>query len=1055
MATVNSPQPLAVGEASQNTLETLPNTKPKQSSAGQFQRNKSAAVSSKIDLIPVNIVHGEPTVEFTIEEVNTFTIEEGLHQAVILKFSYGKPDIQEMRQIIPKQFDVKGYCNVGQLEFRHILVRFDLFDDFVQFLSRTTGIVKAKGEEFFFRTFPWTIGFNPREETSKAAVWISFPMLPPNFFAMKSVLSIASAVGKPLAVDKATQNRTRPSAARVKVLLDLKDKHPKRVKFILSTKVLGNMSSTIRRAGKILEEGLLEVNEVNQHQMLNLQTEGGQQAGTVNEGIVGIPNASVQMDTRNKARRDNGQLGDGKQIVTANRRVCTGTKTVNVEATLPDAQAESEQGFEQGTLSQGTGVGGKLIDASKIAGQQGNDELIKESAVVASKDTDTAKQCEGQQYQSKAIVVNVEGHDHAGVEALECEDATVSKVVNSAADVQANTGALKPTASLKYTSVVQGFEMWKLQDAGNQIRPNAGFDVVSAVENSGQNLQCPNLKYTATVNTTVDRDANTVLPTTYDAVGSSGISPIEPGQLQQRAALAEMSKFAKADNNQSAKSKHRAWTVVNHSHNSRNSNATKNMTAASLNTNISNSFDVLVEDQISAVMKDDEAVIKATHTNSSNSVEVQQTLKKSATGFVTASAAAIDHEQILTPGECVKGVGQATNPSNYATKSNDWTEVNPTPSKKQSPGLQNQFLSSKTIGVSNSFIALVNEHEQDAKEAGNTKQHIGDEARPITEKTSSSGSGVQQQTSKEIGARVHGSTEIVYFDDLNIQMPSEAIPTLQFSSQELANMIKESQESFGEQGGDSGQQLISTGNNQNVEKGMASLSQSNSINEKTSSMDQQGETSAIVVKRKTGAERAEEKEEQSATPPSKNEAAKVQGEQVSNSTESGPKRRGLSPNVPAFVPSKQQQTVAALEGVSSTIQADKEVEKSGQQRALSATVLSSMHNFDATRSSSAMATKYNLSSNPNTPAIVPTDVRKGATTSNAGQQQIVPSGQKQIVTTIQVMSEDERMFLDAILSSNSAKPINPTALVTNTKGQSALVALDFVQNAPQSGERLI
>ncbi|OIT02054.1 hypothetical protein A4A49_30386 [Nicotiana attenuata] len=76
----------------------------------------------------------------------------------------------------------------------------------------------------------------------------------------------------------------------------------------------------------------------------------------------------------------------------------------------------------------------------------------------------------------------------------------------------------------------------------------------------------------------------------------------------------------------------------------------------------------------------------------------------------------------------------------------------------------------------------------------------------------------------------------------------------------------------------------------------------------------------------------------SATPPSKNEAAKVQGEQFFNFTDIGPKRRGLSPNVPAFIPSKQQQLVSTLEGVSSTIQAEKEVAKSGQQRALNATV---------------------------------------------------------------------------------------------------------------------
>ncbi|OIT22681.1 hypothetical protein A4A49_30167 [Nicotiana attenuata] len=43
----------------------------------------------------------------------------------------------------------------------------------------------------------------------------------------------------------------------------------------------------------------------------------------------------------------------------------------------------------------------------------------------------------------------------------------------------------------------------------------------------------------------------------------------------------------------------------------------------------------------------------------------------------------------------------------------------------------NQILSSKTID-SNSFDALVNEHEQDVKETGNMKQQIGDEERLIT-----------------------------------------------------------------------------------------------------------------------------------------------------------------------------------------------------------------------------------------------------------------------------------------------------------------------------------
>nr|XP_009768788.1 PREDICTED: uncharacterized protein LOC104219761 [Nicotiana sylvestris] len=176
-----------------------------------------------------------------MDEVNEFTREEGLHQAVIMKFSYGKPELQEFRKIFSSQFHVQGRCNIGLLEFRHLLIRFDLYSDYVLFLSRSTGYVKSKGDEFFFRTFPWTLGFNPKQETSMAVVCISFPGLAPNFFAKRSLMSIASAVGKAIAVDK-TQEKTRPSAARVKVILDLLENRPKKVKLQIVDRISGKIN---------------------------------------------------------------------------------------------------------------------------------------------------------------------------------------------------------------------------------------------------------------------------------------------------------------------------------------------------------------------------------------------------------------------------------------------------------------------------------------------------------------------------------------------------------------------------------------------------------------------------------------------------------------------------------------------------------------------------------------------------------------------------------------------------------------------------------------------
>lgn len=52
------------------------------------------------------------------------------------------------------------------------------------------------------------------------------PDLPPIFVAKEAIFSIASENGKPVTVDMATKNQTRPSYAKVKVKVDLVEKIP-------------------------------------------------------------------------------------------------------------------------------------------------------------------------------------------------------------------------------------------------------------------------------------------------------------------------------------------------------------------------------------------------------------------------------------------------------------------------------------------------------------------------------------------------------------------------------------------------------------------------------------------------------------------------------------------------------------------------------------------------------------------------------------------------------------------------------------------------------------
>ncbi|KAH0698187.1 hypothetical protein KY290_014406 [Solanum tuberosum] len=154
MALSSSPQPMAEGELV-----------PKPTYAAKIISKMASQFVQKTQLKLIKYVHGEPTLQFTFKELDEFATEEGLHQAIVMKFSYGAPEIQELRSILPKQ--------------------------------------KFNGEHYG---------------------------LPTSLFARKSLLSIASAAGCPIAIDKATQVRSRPSTTRVKVELDLSDKHPKRIK---------------------------------------------------------------------------------------------------------------------------------------------------------------------------------------------------------------------------------------------------------------------------------------------------------------------------------------------------------------------------------------------------------------------------------------------------------------------------------------------------------------------------------------------------------------------------------------------------------------------------------------------------------------------------------------------------------------------------------------------------------------------------------------------------------------------------------------------------------
>ncbi|KAH0746831.1 hypothetical protein KY285_008488 [Solanum tuberosum] len=79
--------------------------------------------TTSIEPIPIKKIYynnGIPRVTWTEEEVDRMNTIENLQYAVIGKFSYGWPDLEELRIQIPKQCNVKGDCKIGLLRNRAV-----------------------------------------------------------------------------------------------------------------------------------------------------------------------------------------------------------------------------------------------------------------------------------------------------------------------------------------------------------------------------------------------------------------------------------------------------------------------------------------------------------------------------------------------------------------------------------------------------------------------------------------------------------------------------------------------------------------------------------------------------------------------------------------------------------------------------------------------------------------------------------------------------------------------------------------------------------------------
>lgn len=125
-------------------------------------------------------------------------IMENLQYVVVGKFSYGLPELEDLRFQIPKQCNIKGECKIGLMRNRHILMRFSLMEDFVNILAKNVYYIVTKdGMAYQMIALIYNSKFKVDKETTLVMAWISFLDLLPTFFVKESIFSMAAAVSKP------------------------------------------------------------------------------------------------------------------------------------------------------------------------------------------------------------------------------------------------------------------------------------------------------------------------------------------------------------------------------------------------------------------------------------------------------------------------------------------------------------------------------------------------------------------------------------------------------------------------------------------------------------------------------------------------------------------------------------------------------------------------------------------------------------------------------------------------------------------------------------------
>ncbi|KAK4733712.1 hypothetical protein R3W88_007973 [Solanum pinnatisectum] len=141
------------------------------------------------------------------------------------KFTNAMPKMEIIRKSFIAQTQLTSGVKISHFNSRHIYIDLDNEADHISVWTKQKMFIAGH----LMKLQVWTPTFKPAEETPIVPIWVTLPELPWHCYYMDILTPLLSPIGKALYLDSATMQKTRGSAAKVRVQIDITKDRPQHV----------------------------------------------------------------------------------------------------------------------------------------------------------------------------------------------------------------------------------------------------------------------------------------------------------------------------------------------------------------------------------------------------------------------------------------------------------------------------------------------------------------------------------------------------------------------------------------------------------------------------------------------------------------------------------------------------------------------------------------------------------------------------------------------------------------------------------------------------------